>query len=115
VAFIRYWSAHRLADRVRPPVNVIVSNVPGPREPLSVGNLQLEAFYSVGPILEGIGLNLTGWSYGDRINVVALACPDQIEDVQALADRLPDALDELVAACHALESRERGASEVRGE
>jgi hypothetical protein len=46
---------------------------------------------------------------------VALACPDQIEDVQALADRLPDALDELVAACHALESRERGASEVRGE
>jgi diacylglycerol O-acyltransferase len=106
-AFSRYWSAHRLADRVRPPANVIVSNVPGPREPLSVGSLQLEALYSVGPILEGIGLNLTGWSYGDRVNVVALACPDQIEDIQALADRLPGALDELVAACDALERAER--------
>jgi hypothetical protein len=30
---------------------------------------------------------------------VGLACPDQIADVQALVDRLPQALAELVEAC----------------
>jgi len=98
-AVVRLWSRHHVADFVPPPVNLVVSNVPGPRAELSISGYRLEALYSVGPILDGVGLNITGWSYGDRVCFVGLACPDQIPDVQALVDRLPRALEELIAAC----------------
>jgi diacylglycerol O-acyltransferase len=106
MAFIRFWSGRDMADRVHPPVNLIVSNVPGSRDTLEIGGHTLEALYSVGPILEGIGLNFTGWSYGDRVCFVGLACPDQIHDIQGLVDRLPHALEELLDAC----PTERGSS-----
>ena len=59
------------------PFNVVVSNVAGPREELMLGDSRLVDLFSVGPILEGIGLNVTVWSYQDRVNVsVILPCPD---------------------------------------
>src|SRR3990170_3168796 len=45
------------------PVNLIVSNVAGPRERLHLGSTVLDSMFSVGPLLEGVGLNLTAWSY----------------------------------------------------
>ncbi|HEM47302.1 MAG TPA: wax ester/triacylglycerol synthase family O-acyltransferase [Alphaproteobacteria bacterium] len=96
---VRFWSGRHMADIVPPPVSLIVSNVPGPREEVVFGGMKLEALYSVGPILEGIGLNITGWSYAGRMYVVGLACPDQIEDVQALVDGLEPALAEVLRAC----------------
>ena len=105
-ATVDFWSRRHMADHVPAPVNLIVSNVPGPREEVVFGCTRLEALYSVGPILEGIGLNITGWSYAGKMNVVGLACPDQIEDVQALVDRLGPALAEVLRACgpHAIEA-----------
>lgn len=98
-AVVRFWSKHHMADFVPPPVNLVVSNVPGPPKQLVIGGYTLDALYSVGPILDGIGLNITGWSYGGHVYFVGLACPDQLADVQALVDRLPGALDELIEAC----------------
>ena len=40
---IRLAARLRLADRVAPPVNVIISNVPGPRQPLYLAGAQLPA------------------------------------------------------------------------
>ncbi len=96
---VRFWSKHHLADRLPPPINLIVSNVRGPREPLSIAGAHLEALYSVGPILEGIGLNLTGWSYAGRMNIVALACPQHMPQLERLCAELPVALAELMDAC----------------
>ncbi|MGH9139453.1 MAG: WS/DGAT/MGAT family O-acyltransferase [Acidimicrobiales bacterium] len=94
---MRQYSRLRLADRHRPPINLIVSNVPGPREALYVAGGRLEGMWSVGPILEGVGLNITVWSYGDRLFAGLLACPEQLSDLHSLAARLPLALAELVA------------------
>jgi len=75
--------------------SVIVSNVPGPREPASVGGARLADLFSVGPLADGIGLNVTVWSYVDRMNFSLLACPDLLPDVDTLAAYFPDALAEL--------------------
>ena len=93
----RAYSRVRGADRHPAPFNVVVSNVPGPREPVSVGGATLTDLYSVGPILEGIGLNITVWSYLDRLNFSALACPDTLPDLPGLVKHLQPALAELVA------------------
>lgn len=86
------WGAARLHP---PPFNTIVSNVPGPREPISIGGARLSDLFSVGPLIEGIGLNVTVWSYVDRMNFSLLACPDLLPDVEALASYFPAALAEL--------------------
>ena len=82
-----------------------MSNVPGPREPLYIAGARLGGIWSVGPILEGIGLNITMWSYLDDLNVGMVACPDAMPDLWSLTELLPAALDELVTACGARAAR----------
>jgi diacylglycerol O-acyltransferase len=89
----------RLADRLRPPINLVTSNVPGPTVPLHVLGAHLLSIHSVGPILEGVGLNITAWSYMDAVNFGLLACPEATPDLWSLAECLPAALDELLHAC----------------
>jgi diacylglycerol O-acyltransferase len=95
--FMRQYSRFRIADRHRPPINVVVSNVPGPRQPLYVAGARLEAIYSVGPVLEGIGLNVTAWSYLDQVHVGAIACADVMPDLEEVTEGLAAALEELLA------------------
>lgn len=94
---IRLWAATRLADRVRPPLNVIVSNVPGPRDPLAMDGGVVTELWSVGPILEGIGLNITAWSYDRVLYVSVLGCPRTLPDPWALIAHLDASFRELVA------------------
>ena len=79
------YSQAGFSEYLPPPANVIVSNVRGPDNPLYVAGARLRNLYSVGPLVQGIGLNITGWSYGDRVYFVGLACPDQIADGQRVA------------------------------
>jgi WS/DGAT/MGAT family acyltransferase len=95
---VRAWSRTRLANHMRPPVNLVLSNVPGPRQRLHVGQAVLEAIYSVGPILEGIGLNITAWSYAAALNVSVLGCPSSVPDPWLLADALHHSLTDLKQA-----------------
>ncbi|MCW2570196.1 MAG: wax ester/triacylglycerol synthase family O-acyltransferase [Frankiales bacterium] len=104
--FMRLYSRLHGADHHRAPFNVVVSNVPGPTESVSVGGARLTDLYSVGPIMEGIGLNITVWSYLDRLNFSGLACPDTLADLPGLMKHLAPALAELTAATGAA----RGAS-----
>jgi diacylglycerol O-acyltransferase len=103
--FMRQYSRFGLAERHRPPINLVVSNVPGPREPLYVAGARMEGIYSVGPILEGIGLNVTVWSYCDQLNVGVIACREHISDPHEITDGMADALDELLAVARSAEVR----------
>ncbi len=95
---MRQYSQFRLADRHPPPINLVVSNVPGPREPLYVAGARMEGIWSVGPILEGIGLNVTVWSYLDRLHVGAIGCRETLPDIHTITDGMHSALAELVTA-----------------
>lgn len=94
--FMRLYSRFGLAEHHRPPINLVVSNVPGPREPLYVAGGRLVGIWSVGPILEGIGLNVTVWSYLDRVHVGVLGCREHWSDLHVVTDGMTAALAELV-------------------
>ncbi|MGI8663600.1 MAG: WS/DGAT/MGAT family O-acyltransferase [Acidimicrobiales bacterium] len=94
--FMRWYGRHNLADRHRPPINLVVSNVPGPREALFIAGARMESIFSVGPILEGIGLNVTVWSYLDQLNVGVIACRDHIDDPHEITEGMAAALAELL-------------------
>lgn len=94
-AVMRLYSRSGMASRHPAPFNVVVSNVRGPAEEISISGALLCDLFSVGPILEGIGLNVTAWSYVDRMNFSFLSCPDLVPDLGPLVAELPAALAEL--------------------
>jgi diacylglycerol O-acyltransferase len=97
-AFMRAYSWLRAANLHPAPFNVIVSNVPGPTVPVWIAGARLTDLFSVGPILQGIGLNVTVWSYLDKMNFSLLACPDRLPDLRPIAAGLGMSLEELLAA-----------------
>jgi diacylglycerol O-acyltransferase len=94
-AGMRLYSRASAASWHAAPFNVVVSNVAGPREELMLGDARLVDLFSVGPILEGIGLNVTVWSYQDRVNVSVISCPDLVHDLGPLLAQFGPALGEL--------------------
>lgn len=95
-AAVRAYSRLRGARFHSSAFNAIVSNVPGPRERVKIAGARLADVFSVGPLTEGIGLNVTVWSYVDRMNFSLLTCPDLMPDVEVLASYFPAAVAELL-------------------
>jgi diacylglycerol O-acyltransferase len=106
---VRAYSRVKAASWHPSAFSAIVSNVPGPREPASIGGARLSDVFSVGPLTDGIGLNVTVWSYVSKLNFSLLACTDLLPDVEVLASYFPDALAELDAEPP---SAENGSTEV---
>ncbi len=90
----------RLFDHLAPMFNLIVSNVPGPDFPLYLAGSRLTAMYPLGPIIEGVGVNVTVFSYLDTMCVGVQACWDLAPDLDAIARGMEQALGELVAAAN---------------
>ena len=87
----------RLFDHVAPLCNVIVSNVPGPDFPLYLAGARLASMYPIGPIVEGVGVNVTVFSYLDSVHVGIQACWDLVPEVALVARAMEESLAELVA------------------
>ena len=79
------------------PVNLIVSNVPGPPIPVYLAGARLEALYPVSAVVHGIGLNITVMSYCGDLNFGIVADRDLVDDAWSLAAALREAQAELVA------------------
>jgi WS/DGAT/MGAT family acyltransferase len=88
----------RLADRLNPPFNLVVSNVPGPRTSLFLGGAELEHYYPISTIVEGQGLNITVQSYRDVLDIGLVACASLVPDVDRLADLMIGELQPLAKA-----------------
>ena len=91
----------RTAERAdyRPMTNVIVSNVQGPAKRLSGNYGTLVDIYSMGPLVEGCGLNITVWSYAGNLNFSLMGCKKAVPDIDRLADGLFDGLASLRQSC----------------
>jgi WS/DGAT/MGAT family acyltransferase len=89
-----------------PTMSIVVSNVRGPDQPIYLAGAQLVAFAPVSIALNGVGLNVTGFSYHGRMWVCAVSCRDMMPDPGFFAECLRGAFDDLVAAAAALPSSE---------
>lgn len=76
----------------RPPINLVLASVPGPPKRLHFAGAEVADLTSVGPLLDGVGLNVTAWSYCDRLNFGLLACPQHVPDLAQLARGIEDAM-----------------------
>ncbi len=93
----RALAGTRLFDKMRPPFNVTVSSVRGPEFSLFCAGSRVVSMFPVGPIAEGIGFNVTVFSYLDRVQFGLLACRRLLPELGEVAVHIDDALGELVA------------------
>ena len=84
-----------LAARGPVPVNVVISNVPGPPFPLYLAGARLVSMLPLGPPIDGAGLNITVLSYIDRIDWGFIVCRELAPHFHRLPDAIPDAHAEL--------------------
>jgi WS/DGAT/MGAT family acyltransferase len=78
--------------------NCIITNVPGPQEPLYFMGARLELFTGVAPISPGSGISFPVTSYCGLLCISFTACPGWIEDPQQLARCLDESFNEMLKA-----------------
>jgi diacylglycerol O-acyltransferase / wax synthase len=97
LAFRTMFSA-QLDSRVPMAANALVSNVPGPPIPLYTNGARVRGIYPFGPLMLGLGLNITVMSYIDSVDFGVQVDPVLVRDPWQISDRIPDALAELTKA-----------------
>jgi hypothetical protein len=104
---VRLYSKLRLAERHPVIHNLVISNVPGPPMPIYFLGARITGFYPFGPVFDGAGLNVTVISNDGHLDVGLIACRELAPQLWELADDLPIALAELLAAARAGSAAER--------
>ena len=92
----RMATRFELANRFQLPMNVTISNVPGPREPLYAAGSTLLHYYPVSTIVDGQGLNITVQSYLNNLDFGLVACSELLPDLERLGDAIIEDLELLV-------------------
>jgi WS/DGAT/MGAT family acyltransferase len=98
---MRMYSRLRIADRMNPPFNLVISNVPGPPIPLYSAGARLKHFYPVSTLIDGQGLNITVQSYDGNLDFGFVSDRELVPDLWVMTDLLHEAMAELVALCSA--------------
>ena len=84
-----------LGGTVPPPANLVISNVPGPREQLYINGAKLVANYPMSVLVHSQALNITVTSYMDSIDFGLMADRETIPDVDVMAEMITEAAIEL--------------------
>ena len=87
--------AHRV---LRPPFNLIISNVPGPQQALYWNGARLDGQYPLSIPLSGQALNITITSYNGRLNFGLTGCRRSLPHMQRLLNGLEQGLADLEKA-----------------
>lgn len=94
----RLYTRLGLANRMTPVFNCVVTNVPGPRQPIYMAGAKLVSQIGTGPIFDGMGIIHPVYSYGDAIAISFTSDREMIPDPSFYADCLQASFDALKAA-----------------
>ena len=80
---------------INQPVNLMISNVPGPAAPVYLAGARQRAQYPVVGVKDGIGLNITVFSYQDSLEIGIVVDREQVDDPWPILGALRAGLREL--------------------
>jgi diacylglycerol O-acyltransferase / wax synthase len=81
-----------------PPFNIVISNVPGPTEPMYWGGARLDGNYPLSIALDGQALNITLVNNGANIDFGLVGCRRSVPHLQRLLGHLESSLKDLERA-----------------
>jgi WS/DGAT/MGAT family acyltransferase len=89
-------------------LNIVVSTVRGPDVPMYIAGAQLNRFYPIGVVKNGVGLNVTGFNYCGKLWATVVSCRKMVPDPEVFADSLRQSFAALVAEVDREEQERRG-------
>lgn len=81
-----------------PPFNIIISNVPGPTQPIYCGGARLDGNYPMSIVLDGQALNITLTNNAGNLDFGLVGCRRSIPRLQRLLAHLESSLKDLERA-----------------
>lgn len=73
--------------------NAAISNVPGPKQTLYLGQFKLDNWISTGQVVQGLVINTTAWSYAEKFTFCVLADRKVIPDAWVIIGYFREALE----------------------
>ena len=115
----RLYSRMKIAHYHRPPFNLVITNVPGPRSQLYLGGARLLNVFGMAPVIDGLGLIMVITSFAEHLTISVNAARNLLPDVDNLLAGLRSAYRDLETAVGGTKGkhgrRKRTAKRSRGK
>ena len=94
----KLYSLGILGERIKPPFNLIISNVPGPQTPLYLAGHKLIYTMGTGPVYDGVGLIIPILSYNGFLTISPTSCEKLMPDIEVFCRYIRESASELELA-----------------
>jgi diacylglycerol O-acyltransferase / wax synthase len=98
-----------IAGKLPPIADLLISNVPGPQQPLYAAGARMSTCWPLNIVEHGLGLNITVMSYAGAMRFGFTAARAAVAEASELSATLLAALDELVACTRGTSARRASA------
>ncbi len=92
------WDRFALGDRLPLPLNLVISDIPGPPHAKFLVGARMLTHYPLSAVTQGLALIITGQSYQNRMDFGLTACSRAVPDIARLRDAMLAAFAELELA-----------------
>jgi len=89
------YSQAIFARRIKPPFNLIITNVPGSQVPLYLAGHKLLFNMGTGPIYDGTGLIIPVLSYNGTLSICPTSCAKIMPDIELFTRYVRESANEL--------------------
>jgi diacylglycerol O-acyltransferase len=100
----RLYTRFHVSKLHNPVFNVVITNVPGPQMPLYMQGHKLHTLMGMAPIIDGMGLIITVFSYNGTVSISPTSDAKSMPDIELFTRYIREAANELEALVLARET-----------
>lgn len=89
------YSKYNMKDLHRPPFNVTITNVPGPRNLLYLNGHKVVSMFGLTPVVDGFGLIIAAFSYNGLISITTTSDQKTMPDAHVFSRYIRESANEL--------------------
>ncbi len=94
------YSRYNIKDLHRPPFNVTITNVPGPRGMLYLDGHKIVSMFGLTPVVDGFGLIIAAFSYNGQVTITTTSDAKTMPDADKFSRYIRESASELEVAIH---------------
>lgn len=89
------YSKYNIKDLHRPPFNVTITNVPGPRGLLYLNGHKVVSIFGLTPVVDGFGLIIAAFSYNGQVSITTTSDSKTMPDADVFSVYIRESANEL--------------------